>query len=101
MENIVLKDSTKLNSVIYKYDLSHKVNKIKMPPYASILDLQVQNGIPHIWAQRAIVSDYPDVIRTFVILGTGEEFNDEGMWYVGTYQVNGYVWHVMESELEN
>lgn len=84
-----------MKQVIYKFPLVTDRTSIMLPAYASVLTVQLQNGWPTLWI--ALDPKAPkNVKRTFVVLGTGWEFDDEAMYYIGTYQIGEYVWHVME-----
>ena len=88
---------------IYKYPLSvASVQEVVIPSGAVILDLQVQNGYPCIWAKILEPNlahgreYYFNEIRTFITIGTGHEFSEKNLTYVGTYQLAGFVGHVFE-----
>jgi len=82
---------------IWKYQIIVGVNDLTMPRGASVLAVQVQHGIPTMWA---LVN--PNAVhdrRRFVVYGTGHPIDstaDAG--YVGTFQMMGgdLVWHVFE-----
>lgn len=80
---------------IHKYQFKiQDTFTIPMPENAKIITVQLQAGIPTLWA--IVDTSQPVVQRLFKIVGTGEELN--GMvWYdthLGTIQLNGFVWHV-------
>lgn len=79
---------------IYKFAVK---TAILMPVGARILALQVQHGIPMLWA--ICDTSAPTEPRLFNVRGTGFEFEaaDEGA-YVGTWQESGgaFVWHLFE-----
>jgi hypothetical protein len=91
---------------VYKYPLNQVkdgesdpgvVQDILMPVFSNILHVQVQNGIPTLWAET---DDNPNTIketRTIRFYMTGEPF-DSGMdhIYIGTIHVTGYVLHIYE-----
>lgn len=81
---------------IYKYKLEiTDVQTILMPRGASILTVQLQEGEPHVWA--LVNPEYAKeeiVIHTY---GTGSPIETPGKLYIGTYQLNGFVWHVFQS----
>lgn len=80
------------NKQIWKYDVHD--GSIRMPKGAKILSVQLQNNRPNIWA---IVDPKAEMVsRLFVIVGTGEPFDDTDMSYVGTYQQPPFVWHLFE-----
>jgi hypothetical protein len=89
---------------IYKYELDvASTQQVRMPAGATIVDLQVQQGVPCIWAvcpttpfdTNGIELSYE--IRTFLTVGTGHEFIETNLTHIGTYQLNGvFVGHVFE-----
>jgi hypothetical protein len=81
---------------IFKYELGlHATQTIKVP-YTGFTPrcVQIQNGVICLWAEV----DTEDPIRdlTINILGTGQEahFDMAKEMYVGTVQINGFVWHI-------
>lgn len=84
---------------IYKYRLhAFEQQVIAMPSGASPLTVQVQGGVPHLWAlvdpsQTAV--DLVD-IRMY---GTGRLFDVAGLNYIATYQLDGgaLVFHVFRA----
>lgn len=72
---------------------------IRMPKGAQIIALQMQGGMPQIWA---VVNPREDEVvhREFVTYGTGHAFNVAGepKTYIGTYQLDdgALVFHVFE-----
>lgn len=70
---------------------------ISMPQGAEVLCVQVQNGLPCIWA--LVEPGNGDGRRWFEWRGTGQEFMGAPGRYVGTIQLNGgaFVWHLFES----
>jgi hypothetical protein len=83
---------------IWKFELP-KQGKILMPKGAEILTVQTQNEIPCIWA--VVNPDADKEERTFVIYGTGFEFQLIDYKYIGTFQMHshGLVFHVFEANL--
>lgn len=88
---------------IWKFPLQDQPGRqiVEMPKGARILSLQMQRGVPTIWA----LVDLPTIedelpCQAFFIYGTGWEMPDSPGDYVGTYQsVSGrYVWHVFAQE---
>ena len=94
-----------MKKVIYKYtcpiekDIISEMDgsiapvQISMPINAEILCVQVQNGVPQIWASLSDTSAIPMsgrfIIRTFRWIGTGHQYSDNGIReYVGTVQLN-------------
>lgn len=73
---------------------------IEMPAGAEILCVQVQHGVPVMWA--LVDPKAPRHLRRFEIVGTGWDTETiRATDYVGTYQMAGgdLVWHVFEVSL--
>lgn len=81
---------------IWKYPLDLAEHQgVTMQRGAQILDVQMQDGTPTIWA---VVSPAEEMVSRHVfIVGTGH-YVPEGKTYVGTVQMSGYVWHVFIEE---
>lgn len=82
---------------IWKYPIPTRGTfALRMPQGAKILSLQVQNGIPCLWAmvdESARVKQ-----RVFRTRGTGFPCDDlMELPFVGTYQQDSLVWHVFDS----
>lgn len=79
---------------IYKYELNAGV--VGLPKGAQILTIQVQNGLPYIWAlidTEVTITEF----RWFAIVGTGQEITQEYEYnYLATFQQDIFVWHVFE-----
>lgn len=69
---------------------------IRMPKCSMVLDVQLQNGIPCLWALCATDSPLED--RTFFLYGTGHPIEEEDISYVGTFQIHdgALVFHLFE-----
>jgi hypothetical protein len=83
---------------IWKWTLNRPHMQLSMPSGAHILDVQMQNGTPVLWA----LCD-PDVTRenrTFVIYGTGRNMPTYPGKYISTFQHDSFVWHVFEQDWE-
>jgi hypothetical protein len=84
---------------IHKYKLHTTRHEYDMPRNADILCVQVQHGVPCMWALVDDEAEYEG--RVIEVLGTGWEMSaDMGRSeYVGTYQTDGgLVWHVFASK---
>lgn len=86
---------------IWKFPLKvEDFQEIEMPACAEILSIQVQNGIPCMWA---IVSpDASKETRTFATYGTGHEYppaTELKQTFIGTYQLPYLVYHVFETDI--
>ena len=78
---------------IWKYEVS-PVTELDMPAGAEVLDLQVQNGVPAMWA--LVDPNAVKVKRFFRMYGTGHEMPNNPGKYVRTFQTQGLVFHVFE-----
>ncbi len=69
---------------------------IRIPRDARLLDVQMQDGTPCLWA--LVDTEARTEVRSFRIFGTGHPFDAVDGSYVGTFQqVNGQlVWHLFE-----
>ncbi len=82
---------------IYKYQfVIADAVEILMQQNAKILSVQLQDGIPTMWA---LVDTEPGVeIRHFEVVGTGQQLDGLIVFktHIGTIQANGLVWHIFE-----
>lgn len=84
---------------VFKFPLKIEEDEqdIMMPAGAKVLTVQVQSGVPCLWAECN--PDAECVSRTFLIRGTGHPI-DDGIEkeYIGTIQLHGgsLVLHVFE-----
>lgn len=91
-----------MKSNIYKWSLTHGINRIEMPRSACVINVAAQENTPVLWAllddRRILMST-----RMFRVVMTGEEFDRcKQEKYIGTLTcVNGIVMHVFEIEGEN
>lgn len=68
---------------------------IEMPDKAKILSIQVQDGMPTIWASVDTLEK--TVKRKFYIYGTGQTIAfPKERFHIATIQLNGFVWHILE-----
>lgn len=68
-----------------------------MPAGSFFLDLQLQNGRPVMW--WSVPANKPaEQLRTFRIAPTGRPGYTRNLHYVGTFQVGGFVGHVLSYE---
>ena len=83
---------------IWKFPFENKgMFELDMPKGAEILDVQVQDGIPCIWALVDLGQEKEK--RIIVIHGTGHPVQQaEQKKYIGTYQEceGSLIWHVFE-----
>lgn len=79
---------------IFKYPFEIKDEiQISMPEGAEILAIQIQRGVPCMWA--LVVPGEQEEARRFMIYGTGHEIYKSGK-YIATFQTGSLVWHVFE-----
>ena len=83
---------------IYKYKLDTTDNQVVLlPPFSEILTVQLQDGVPHLWAlvDTNIVEKIPITIEIF---GTGNPIPDGRRRYINTYLLreDRLVFHVFE-----
>jgi hypothetical protein len=86
-----------MTSRIYKWTLSITDRQdLPLPKGARVLTVQVQGGMPQLWA--LVDPAAPIVHRTFDTYGTGHGMPDQPGEYVGTYQMEdgALVFHVFE-----
>ena len=83
---------------IFKYPIIVEDSfTLKMPEGARPLCVQIQHGVPWIWA--AVDPMEPDVDHVFHVCGTGHERNEISVeQYIGTFQLasGGLVFHVFD-----
>ncbi len=72
------------------------VVEIGMPGKAVVLDIQMQNGTPCLWA--LVDPAQAIVLRQFRVYGTGNPIPDghDLRQHVATFQQSPFVWHVYE-----
>ena len=78
---------------IYKYTLDSQDCTLHLPKGAEILTIQLQNGIPTLWALVNPMTVTEE--RHICIVGTGWQVEDN-MKYITTYMDGYFVWHVFE-----
>lgn len=81
-------------NTVWKYPLNLVDSQtIEIPFEYKILTVQVQNGVPCLWA--LVDSDMYTIAIRVAIFGTGHPANTDGMEYIGTFQTDyGFVGHV-------
>lgn len=76
---------------IHKYPIDLQAGAdqtVKMPQGATLLDVQLQNGVVAVWAH--VDDTRPMVKRRIVIVGTGHDASDiTGGLYIATVQLRG------------
>lgn len=86
-----------LSVSVWKFPLRDDAEAIvRMPRHARVLSVQLQDGLPQVWA--LVDPQEPVVRRKFWIVGTGWTFNPVGLGsFVDTIQVDGgLVFHVFD-----
>lgn len=80
---------------VCKYPLESSTPDLFIPDGGEVLSVQVQDGKPCIWA---LVDDSKsEMRRRFKMYGTGKNLEDPvNEEYVGTFQLNGFVFHLFE-----
>jgi len=80
---------------VWKYALN-PVTQVEVPEGAIVLSVQVQDNQPQIW--MLVDPGKAAETRVFKSFGTGHEFDDAGLVYVGTFQINNgaLVFHAFE-----
>lgn len=82
---------------IYKYEVEiGQRNVVKMPENAQILSVQMQHGIPVIWA--LVDPQFLEEKRRFEFVGTGHDIEFDTTKYIGTVQLNNgaFIFHLFE-----
>lgn len=91
-----------MNQAIHKYQLAIRDTEINLPCGAKPLCIQMQNGLPCLWAivdPSAIEESVKVICR-----GTGHEFQGNEDYYLGTVQESGgaLIWHFFtEKQIED
>ncbi len=81
---------------IWKFPLDLKEHQtVAMPSGARVLSVQMQQGTPTIWAVVNPSSEH--TFRHVFVVGTGQ-YVPEDKTYIGTVQMEAYVWHVYIEE---
>lgn len=85
-----------MNKTIWKFPVNDLLdNQIGLPEGAEILDIQVQNDMPVMWA--LVNPEAPKKNLLFRVFATGEKMLSPERWkYVGTFQKGWFVGHVFE-----
>lgn len=84
-----------MESAIWEYTLLLTDSTVLDIPVASnILHVAEQHGQVTLWVRVDPTAD--KVKRVFVIVGTGNPFESEGLQYIGTVFDRSFVWHVHE-----
>ena len=76
---------------IWKHNIQPGPQTIQMPQGAELLHVATQGRLPTLWIK--VDPDAPLVARSICVCCTGEDIEGE---YVGTYQLDWFVGHVMD-----
>lgn len=82
---------------IHKYPLQTTgLIHLQMPMWALPLTVQLQQGIPTLWAQVDI--NQPTITKSFFVVVTGGPLPEGALKYIGTVQMHegNFVLHVFE-----
>lgn len=83
---------------IHKYSLAlTNEQRLNLHSGYKVLSVQVQNAIPTIWVQVDL--NHAKAPATIFCFGTGHELDfppDVTAEYIGTIQLNGFVWHFFD-----
>lgn len=86
-----------MSVVIYKYALNEPHNRVTLPVDAELLTVQLQNGMPHLWALVDTREECPTKVRFVIIIATGQVMPDRRMKYISTFFTqSGLVYHAWE-----
>jgi hypothetical protein len=81
---------------IYKYDVPMlDTVTMMMPVGAEVLSVGVQDGRIYLWA--VVETTAPAMSRVFYVCGTGNPLNVGNARFIGTVQMDYFVWHVFEA----
>jgi hypothetical protein len=81
-------------NTIWKYTIPIEDSfALNMPREATSLHVDMQAGVPTLWA--LVDTTAPNEERIFHIVGTGHEV-PRYTCYVGTFQMGMFVWHLWE-----
>ena len=70
---------------------------IDLPAGATVLSVQMQRGLPVLWALTDLDIDVHQT-RSFAIFGTGQKIPEDikHLHFISTFQDDPYVWHAFE-----
>lgn len=77
---------------IFKYPMHVESNfNVQLPCGAKILHFEAQGGYPMMWAEVHPEGEFENV--RFHCHGTGHDVPEDGREFVGTVQIDSFVWH--------
>ncbi len=81
---------------IYKYLLANSPGPqtIRLPKNARVLHVGSQDEILMLWCM--VDPNNASVTRRFEVFATGQKVDSVGLNYLGTTQVQPFVWHIFE-----
>jgi len=86
-----------MKQAIWKFNLKVADRQVLKAPPMIPLTVQLQYGMPCLWAIVSV--DEAEIEMPIIMRGTGWETDSEKLdmatklRYLGTVQVNGFVWH--------
>jgi hypothetical protein len=84
---------------IWKFPLGNGgKQEIIMPKGAEVLTVQTQQTTGHACLWAMCDPDGERQVRTFHVVGTGQEMPKDFGRYVGTIQQEIFVWHIFEDD---
>lgn len=89
----------KTRETIWKFELMiTDRQEIQMPILSEILTVQMQYGVPCLWAK--VSSDYKKENKIILMYGTGHRIVHELGKYIGTFQIDDgqLIFHVFEGK---
>ena len=81
---------------IWKFPVPFSGGNIIMPKGAKVLTLQMQYGVPTLWAEVDPDATI-DEIHHLVVYGTGHLIDPGAGNYLGTFQEPPFVWHAYDT----
>lgn len=82
---------------IYKYVLElAEVQAVTMPEDAEILKVGEMNGDICVWVRFEVINQAQQGQRRFKIIGTGDVYDESGIYLDSIIARSGYVWHIFD-----
>jgi hypothetical protein len=77
----------------FPFDVAPRFS-VQMPAVHRVCAVQLQGGVPCMW----VLVDHASAVETvwFRVVGTGHQFDLDGLGFVGTFQQAPFVWHLFE-----
>ena len=86
---------------VYKYPLAWKVCQGIWLPLKRVLTVEIQNGVPCLWA---VVDTNEPAVKLRVMMtstGTDDKLDFDKLRYISTTQYGGYVFHWFYEECDS